>query len=184
MLETLLKEIKNEFQKTVDWFKKEIMSLRGSRLSIEMFDDIKIDCYDSKMSLKEIATLSLVDSRTVSIEPWDKSLIPNIEKCLTNIEIKGNIKNEGKRIIFNIPVIAQEDRENVVKILKQKMEQARQSLRRIRDEYWSKIQEMERKGEIPKDDKFKGKNELQKLIKETEDQLKDIEEKKEKEIMT
>lgn len=184
MLEDLLKETKNEFQKTIDWFKKEIMALRGSRLSIEMLDSIKVDCYDSKMTLKEIATLSLLDSRTISIEPWDKSLIPNIEKCLTNSEMQASIKNEGGKILFSVPVIAQEDREKIVKILKQKIEQAKQSLRRARDENWSKIQDMERKGEIPEDDKFKGKDKLQKLIEETEKELNEIEKIKEKEIMS
>jgi ribosome recycling factor len=184
MLEGLLKELKEEFQKTEDWFKRETMALRGSRLSIEIFDNIKVDCYNNKMSLKEVATLSLVDSRTISIEPWDKSLIPSIEKCLSQVEIQGSLKNDGKRLLFSIPVIAQEDREKIVKILKQKMEQARQTLRRIRDEYWSKIQEMERKGEIPEDEKFKSKEEIQKIIEQSEKQLEKIEENKEKEIMS
>ncbi len=184
MLEKLLKEVKEEFKKTENWFKKETMTLRGSRLSIEMFDGIRVDCYNSKMSLKEVATLSLVDSRTISIEPWDKSLVPTIEKCLSQTELKGNILNDGKRILFSIPVISHEDREKIVKILKQKKEQAKQSLRRIRDEYWSQIQEIQRKGEIPEDDKFKGKEKLQKIIEEAEKQLDEIEKIKEQEIMS
>lgn len=182
-IENLLKETEEDFNKTLDWFKKEISGLRGSRISIELFDNIKVDCYQSLMSLKEVASLSLVDARTVSIEPWDKSLIPNIEKCLNNIGVQGNIQNDGKRILFSFPVASQEDKEKIVKLLKQKLEQAKESLRRARDERWSKIQEMERKGEIPEDEKFKGKDDLQKLIDKTESEIKKLEESKEKEIM-
>jgi ribosome recycling factor len=182
-LNELFKSLEEEFQKTIDWFKKEVSGLRGSRLSIELFDNIKVNCYESSMSLKEVATLSLVDPRTVSIEPWDKSLIPNIEKCLTNAGLEGNIKNDGKRVLFGIPVISQEDKEKIVKLLKQKLEQAKESLRHARDEYWSMIQEMERKGEIPEDEKFKGKDRLQESINNSEKELEDLEKKKEKEIM-
>lgn len=183
IVKNLLKEVEEDFQKTIEWFKKEISGLRGSRISIELFDNLKVDCYQSSMSLKEIASLSLVDSRTVSIEPWDKSLMPNIEKCLNKIGLQGNIKNDGKRILFSVPVSSQEDKEKIIKLLKQKLEQAKQSLRRIRDEKWSKIQDMERKGEIPEDEKYKRKDDLQRLIDNTEEELKKLEDLKEKEIM-
>jgi len=183
VIEKLLKETEEDFNRTLEWFKKEISGLRGSRISIELFDNIKVDCYQSSMSLKEVASLSLIDARTVSIEPWDKSLMPNIEKCLNNMGMQGNMQNDGKRILFSIPISSQEDKEKIVKLLKQKLEQAKESLRRARDERWSKIQEMERKGEIPEDEKFKGKEDLQKIIDDTESQMKKLEESKEKEIM-
>lgn len=183
LISNLFKETKEEFQKTIEWFKKEIAGLRGSRISIELFDNVKVECYQSSMFLKEVASLSLIDSRTISIEPWDKSLMPNIEKCLNNIGLQGSMQNDGKRILFSVPVSSQEDKEKIIKLLKQKLEQAKESLRKIRDEKWSKIQEMERKGEIPEDDKFKGKDELQKLIDDSEKKLKELEETKEREIL-
>ena len=100
-------ETEEEFKKTTSWFKNEISGLRGSRISIELFDSLKVNCYESTMPLKEIATLSLIDSKTVSIEPWDKSLSPAIEKCLTSSGLEGNIKNEGKRILFSMPIASQ-----------------------------------------------------------------------------
>lgn len=183
-LKEIYKKVEESFQKTIDWFKKEISGLRGSRLSIELFDNIRVSCYNASMTLKEVATLSLLDSKTVSIEPWDKSLIPNIEKCLVSSGLEGNIRNDGKRIIFSMPLVSQEEKEKVIKLLKQKMEQAKESLRKIRDDYWKKIQEMEREGEITEDEKFQGKDKLQELIDKAEEEIERAEKIKEEEIMS
>jgi ribosome recycling factor len=182
-LKNIKNEIKSDFERTNEWFKKEISALHGSRLSIELLDSIKIDCYNSKMSLKEVSTLSLVDAKTISIEPWDKSLLPSIEKCLSAAGLEGNIKNEGNKILFSMPVSSQEDREKIVKLLNKKLEQAKESLRHLRDEQWSKIQDMERKGEIPEDEKYKAKEDLQELINQHEGKLKTMTDIKEKEIL-
>ncbi len=183
-LKEIYKKTEEDFQKTINWFKREIGGLRGSRLSIEFFDSIKVSCYNTTMSLKEVATLSLLDAKTVSIEPWDKSLMPNIEKCLSSSGLEGNIKNDGKRILFSMPLVSQEEKEKIVRLLRQKTEQARESLRRVRDEYWKKIQEMERDDEITEDEKFQGKDKLQELINKAEEEIKDIEKNKEEEILS
>ncbi|MDD5551708.1 MAG: ribosome-recycling factor [Candidatus Pacebacteria bacterium] len=179
----IFNETEEEFKKTTSWFKNEISGLRGSRISIELFDTLRVNCYENTMSLKEVATLSLIDPKTVAIEPWDKSLNPAIEKCLTNSGLEGNIKNEGKRILFSVPIASQEEKEKIIKLLKQKLEQAKESLRHTRDDTWSKIQELERNGEISEDDKFKGKDELQNLINNAEKEVEKIEDLKEKEII-
>lgn len=183
-LKDIYKKVEESFQKTIEWFKREISGLRGSRLSIELFDNIRVSCYNTSMTLKEVATLSLIDSKTISIEPWDKSLIPNIEKCLVSSGLEGNIRNDGKRIIFTMPLVSQEEKEKVIKLLKQKMEQAKESLRKVRDEYWKRIQEMERKGEITEDEKFQGKDKLQELIDKAEEGIEKIEKVKEEEIIS
>lgn len=183
-IKPILEELKNEFQKAIDWFKNEISGLRGSRLSVEIFDNIKVNCYNSTMSLKEVASLSLIDSRTISVEPWDKSLIPTLEKCLSTSGLEGNIKNDGKRLLFSIPVISQEDRERIIKVLREKQEKAKVSLRHIRDDAWKKAQEMERENKLTEDEKFQAKDELQELINDAEKEIDKITETKEKEIMS
>ncbi|HOK35439.1 MAG TPA: ribosome-recycling factor [Candidatus Pacearchaeota archaeon] len=182
-IDSLFKETKNSFQKTLDWFKKEISAVRGNRVSIDLIDGILLDYYGEKISLKEIASLSLVDSRTISIEPWDKSVISNIEKALQESNLGGNVKDDGGKVFFTFSIQTTEDKEKMIKILRQKMEKAKVALRRTRDEVWKEIQEMERKGEIPEDEKFRQKDNLQKLINEFEDKIEEIEKAKEKEIL-
>ena len=182
-IESLLQEAKGSFQKTFNWFLREISTLRGSRITTGLIEDIKVDYYNSKTSLKEIASLSLIDSRTISIEPWDKSSIPNIEKALYGSDVGGNVKSEKNRILFSLPIFTGEDREKIVKILKQKMEKAKIGLRQTRDEVWSKIQEMERNSEISEDEKYKKKEEIHKEINEFEKKIDEAGKKKEKEMM-
>jgi ribosome recycling factor len=183
-IDSLFKETKNSFQKSLDWFQKETSSIRGGRVTIELIDEVLVEYYEQKLKLKEIASLSLVNNRTISVEPWDKSSISNIEKALLNSELGGSIRNDGQRVFFSFPMQSSEDKEKMTKILKQKMEKAKVSLRQVRDEAWKKIQEMERKGEISEDEKFKQKENLQKLIDEFEEKIEEVEERKEKEILT
>ncbi|MCD6094524.1 ribosome recycling factor [bacterium] len=183
-IDSLFEKTKDSFEKTLEWFKGEISSLRGSGVNINFIEDIKIDYYNSKVSLKEIASLSLLDSQTISIEPWDKSSIPNIEKALYQADLGGGIKNEGTRILFTFPVLTEEDKQKIIKILKRKTESARISLRRSRDETWKKIQQMAREGEISEDEKFKRRDDLDKLIDQFEEKIEDLEKRKEKEILS
>lgn len=183
-IENILKSIKETFQKTLDWFSKEILAFRGSRLSLDLIANISVEYYDSKLSLKEIASLAFSDSNSISIEPWDKSSIKNIEKAIFNSGLGGNIKSEEGRVLFSFPPFTQEDREKMVKLLNQKAEKARKSLRQIREKAWHNLQEMERKGEISEDEKFRGKDELQKLIDEFQIKVDELKERKIKEIIS
>lgn len=181
-IESLFQELRNTFQKTLDWLFKEVSSMRGSKVRVNLIDGIKVDYYGSLTPLKEVASLSLLDSQTIAIEPWDKSSIPDIEKALYKTEFGGGVKNEGNRILFNLPMSTEEDRGKIVKIVKQKMEEAKESLRQSRDNVWKKVQGMERNSEISEDEKFKGKEKIEKLIKEFEEKIEEIEKRKEEEI--
>lgn len=183
IIESLFTNTEGAFQRTINWFSREISSMRGSRITASLIEDIKVDYYNSKTALKEIASLSSIDSRTLSIEPWDKSSIPNIEKALYGSDVGGNVKSEKNRILFSLPIFTGEDREKIVKILKQKMEKAKIGLRQTRDEVWSKIQEMERNSEISEDEKYKKKEEIHKEINEFEKKIDEAGKKKEKEMM-
>lgn len=180
----ILDKAKKEYQKTIDWFSKELLAFHGSRASIKLLENIKVECYGSQLSLKEVASLSLLDSRTVSIEPWDRNILSDIEKALHKAEIKGNVKTEKERVLFTFPALTAEDKEKILKVLRQLKERARESLRRNRDEAWSEIQEKQKEGELSEDEKFKAKDELEKLTKEFEEKIEEIEKKKEEEIMS
>ncbi|MFH0987340.1 MAG: ribosome recycling factor [Patescibacteria group bacterium] len=181
--ETVLKETKDSFQKTLEWFSKEVLVFRGSRLSLGLLYNTPVEYYGSRISLKEIASLSFADSNTISIEPWDKSAIKNIEQALSKMEISGNIRIDGAKILFSFPPFTQEDREKMVKILNQKAEKAKIVLRQTREKTWHVLQEMEKQKEISEDEKFRGKDNLQKLTDEFQEKIEKLKEKKSGEIL-
>lgn len=181
-MEALSQKTKNLFEKSLEWFKKETSLLKSSRVGITLIEGLRVDYYGSNVSLKEIASLSMLDPRTISIEPWDKSSIPNIEKSILKSALGGSVKNENNRILVSFSSLTGEDREKTVKLLKKKAEETREGLRHSRDEIWKEIQEKERAGEISEDSKFKQKDELQKQFDEYKGKIEDTEKKKEEEI--
>lgn len=182
-IETLFKNTEKSFKKSFDWFVYEASLLRGSRARVELVENIKVSYSGSTLLLKEIASLSMLDSRTISIKPWDKTAIPEIEKALYSLDIGGSVKSEQDGVLFSIPTSTQEDKEKFIKMLKEKMEKAKETLRQARDKAWKEIQEMEKEGEISKDHKFKNKESLQKLIEKYEEKIEETEKDKEKNIL-
>jgi ribosome recycling factor len=118
------------------------------------------------------------------VQPWDKSIFKNIEKAVTDSVPGLSLAVEGEIMRVNLPVPSEETRKQMVKALGQKIEEARISVRRVRDEAWKQIQDLTQAGKIREDDKFRGKDELQKLVDEYNGKIKDMAEKKEKEILT
>lgn len=145
-------------------------------------EDLEIDSYGSKMPLKHLAAISTEDARTLNIKPWDKNNIQAIELAVrsSNLGLQPLVDQDIIRII--IPELTEERRGALKKMLKEKLEQAKVSVRRARDEVWSKIQEKERAGEISEDEKFRLKDKMQEKIDAAFKKLEEIADKKEKEI--
>jgi len=181
----LLKELKKEAEKVFNWFQGGVKTIRTSRVSIDLVEDVLVDYFGQKFPLKELASLVVVDSRTLAIEPWDKSkeLALSIEKALSLLEWSGQVKVVGGKIYFSMPIMTEENRKNFVKILKEKKEKAKITLREERDKAWKDIQIGERGGDIGEDDKYRLKDRIQEIIDEIENQIENLFSKKEKEIM-
>lgn len=171
-----------EIKKAVEWFVHEIVSLRTGRANPALVEDIEIESYGSKMPLKHVAAISVEDARTLSIKPWDKSNIQPIESAVrsSNLGIQPIVDKDIIRII--LPELTEERRISLKKMLKEKLEQAKVSARRARDDSWNDIQAKEREGAISEDDKFRLKDALQNKIDEAYKKLEEISAKKEVEI--
>jgi ribosome recycling factor len=163
-------------------FQGEISSLRAGRASPGLVENIMVDSYGAKMPLKYAASINIEDSRTLRITPWDISVLKNIENALANSSLGSQPISDKQSIRLILPELSEERRKALIKTLSEKIEEARVSLRRERDKVWKDIQEKERKGEIPEDDKFRFKEELQKIIDKATEELEEIAERKEKEI--
>jgi len=175
-------KIKNETEKIKNHFKNEIASLRTGRATPALVENIFIDSYGTRTALKHLASISVEDAKTLRITPWDFSILKNIESALggSNLGIQPIVDKQSIRLI--LPELSEERRNSLLKLLSGKFQEVKISLRIERDEVWKDIQEKERKGEISEDDKFRFKDELQKIIDKATEELGDIVKRKELEI--
>ena len=182
MYQEIIDNIKPDLDKALDYLKNELSKLRVGRATPAMVEDLEIECYDQKIPLKQLANIS-VQPRLIIIQPWDKRILENISKGISQSSLGLSPIVEGEVIRITIPQLSEERRKELIKILSQKVEEAKISIRRKREEAWKQIQEMERAGEIREDDKYRGKEELQKLIDEFNNKIEEIAKNKEEEIM-
>lgn len=173
-----------EFNKTIDFFQKEISLLRTGRANPGILEGILVEAYGTKTPINGLASINVLDGQSITISPWDKNVSKDIEKALVSADLGLGINNEGDRIRITVPKMTEENRRDLVKKLNEKMEAARISVRRIRDEIKDDIEQAEENKEISEDDKFRFIKELDEETNKTNNNLKDIRDKKEKEIMT
>ncbi len=169
---------KIELKKIEEWLVKEYSSIRTGQATPMVLDSILVDSYDGKMPIKNIAQISIEDSKTLRIIPWDKNNIKNIETAIlaSNLGLSVAPDGEGVRAIF--PMITTENRINMVKILKEKLEDSRIRVRQVRQNEIDKI------ADLSEDETKRAKNNIQNSVDEINKNLELIFEKKEKEIMS
>ena len=183
MYKELIEDLKPELDKTLEFLKGEFMKIKTSRATPAMVEDVEVQAYDQKLSIKQLGTINIPQPRLITISLWDNSVLPEVEKA---IRVQSSLSPvvDGEIIRINIPALSEEQRKEYVKIINDKTEEARISIRLHREKAWKEIQELERKGEIPEDDKFKAKDELQKIIDDYNKQIEDLRKSKESDIMT
>jgi len=174
---------KSGLKKKEDFLGKEYSQLNVGRASPMVLDGVSVESYGSFVPLKNVASVSIEDPKTLRIAPWDKSQIKNIEKAIAgaNLGLSAATDDLGIRVIF--PQLTTETRQTLVKVLKEKLEESRITVRREREKLLEDIETKETEGKMTEDERFRAKEELQKIINETNGSLEVIFEKKEKEVM-
>ena len=174
---------KSEIKKVEEFLSKEYSQLNIGRASPMVLDGINVESYGSFVPLKNVASVSIEDPKTLRIAPWDKTQIKGIEKAIvgSNLGLSVATDDQGIRVIF--PQLTTETRQTLVRVLKEKLEESRISVRREREAVMEDIEAKEKEGKITEDDRFRAKEELQKIINETNNNLEAIFEKKEHEVM-
>ena len=183
MFDAILK-IKPELEKVIERFKNDLAGLRTGRATPALVENIMVDYYGSRVSLKEIAAISVPEPKQLVITPWDKNAVSDMEKGIRNSDLGINPIVDGHLIRLNMPPMTDEYRKKLIKLVKEKAEEARVAVRGVRDDCWKEIQALEREKKIREDEKFKGKDDLQKLIDETHKKIEELSQKKEEEIQT
>lgn len=176
-------ELKKKLPEIREWLRKELSLLRTGRASPALLDNISINYYGTKTPVKHAGTISVEDARTLRIKPWDASLVPQIEQGirLAGMGLSPVADKDSLRVVF--PELTEERRKSLLKVLSEKLEEARIKMRKLRDEWRSDIQNEERQGNISEDAKYRSEEELQELINAAGKELDEIAEVKRKEIL-
>jgi len=174
---------KVDLKKVEDFLNKEYSQLNIGRASPSILDGVSVESYGTRSPLKNVASISIEDPKTLRIAPWDKNQIKEIEKAIiaSNLGLSVATDDAGIRVIF--PQLTTETRQTLVKVLKEKLEDARITVRKERETIWNDVQKKEEDAVLTEDEKFRAKEDLQKIIDEANGKLEAIFEKKEREVM-
>jgi ribosome recycling factor len=184
MYKELIEKKRTELEKSIEHYKDELGQLRTGRASASLVENILVDYYGNKSPLKQVASITTPEARTILISPWDKGSLANIEKEIRESQLNLNPNNDGQVIRINLPMLTEDRRKDLVKILNQKSEEARIGIRKHREDVWGDIQKAEKDGLMSEDDKFIGKDKLQEVVDEYNKKIENIRQEKEVEIMT
>lgn len=174
---------KTDLKKIEDFLSKEYRELNVGRASPSVLDSVTVESYGARQPLKNVASIAIEDPKTLRIAPWDKSQLKEIEKSIlaSNLGLSVATDDIGIRVIF--PQLTTETRTTLVKLLKEKLEEARITVRKERERIWDDIQSQEKTGKMTEDEKFRAKDDLQKIIDEANNALEGTFDKKEHEVM-
>jgi len=172
------------FEKALDFLRQEISSLRTGRATPALVEDIFVEAYGTKQPLKAVASISVADAKTINVDPWDKGLVQAVETAIRNSDLGISPVNDGKLIRLPLPDLNAERRQELIKVLHKKLEQARIALRKIREDVRAEIDKQEKVKTISEDEKFNEQDDLEMIVKDFNDKVRVIGEDKEKEITT
>jgi ribosome recycling factor len=183
MKDEILSELRQKMNSSVESLKKDLLRIRTGRASATLLDGIKVNCYETHMPLDQVASISVPESRLITIKPWDQSIIGEIEKGILKSELGLTPMNDGKIIRISIPPLSEERRKELAKIAKKIAEDAKISVRNHRREANERFKELKNQKEISEDQMFKSQDEVQKITDEFIKSIEKITAEKEKEII-
>lgn len=173
-----------EFDSAIEHLKTELNAIRGNRAHPSMVEDIKAEVYGTEMRVKEIASITMPEPRVITIQPWDKAALKDIERALTKANLNVGIQNDGTVIRVTFPPLTEESRQQILKVLGQKLEHGRVQVRQIREKIREAITEAERSKEMTEDDRYKAQEDLDAFVGTYLDEVKSLGDRKEEEVMT
>ncbi len=178
-----INDAKPEFAKAFKFLEQETAKIRTSRASPALVEDIEVNCFGSKFSLKQLGAISTPQLNQIVIQPWDTSYLELIEKAIAQSGLGMSSAVDKNIIRLNLPLLTEEYRQQLQKTLNEKAEQTKQTIRHWREHAWNEIQDAFKEKKISEDDKFRAKDELQKIIDEYSEKIKNLIERKKKEII-
>ncbi len=183
MIEDILKEMKISMDRAIEALHTSLGKIRTGRASLSLLDGIRVEYYETIVPLNQAATISVPESKLITIQPWDPKSLGEIEKAILKAEIGLTPVNDGKIIRIPIPPLTEERRKELVKVIRKIAEETRVSLRNSRREANEGLKEMEKKKELSEDEFHTNQNKVQKITDEYIETVDEILSRKEEEIM-
>lgn len=171
MLNDIYSDARERMQKALETLELEYKRLRTGRAAVALVDNIRVDYYGTPTPLNQMATLTVPDPRTIMIQPWDNSIIGEVEKAILKSELGLTPMNDGKMIRISIPPLTEERRKDLVKVIKKRAEETKVAVRNIRRDANEMIKDLKKEKEISEDEQFRAQEETQKI---TDDFIKKI----------
>jgi ribosome recycling factor len=183
MINELLSELESDFNRVLDALRRDLLKIRTGRANLGLLDGIRVEFYGTMSPLNQVGTLKVPDPRLITIQPWDKALIPTIEKSIAASDLGLNPSNDGMLIRIPIPPLTGERRKELVKVVKRNGEDAKVAARNERRGTNDMVKTLKKEGEISEDDMHRSLDKVQKLTDEYVAQIDVILGDKEKEIL-
>lgn len=179
-----LDDFKTKAEKAIEHLKLELNNIRTGRATPNLVENINVKCYSGQIPLVQLATTTAPDPRSLLIQPWDKSIIKDIEKAIQSSNLGLHPVNEGQRIRLTIPLLTEEKRKELIKITNKVVEKTRITIRNIREITLKDFRKEENEKSISEDELFIAQKDLQKETDSFMEKIQEISDKKEKEILT
>lgn len=176
-------KFQKDLDKCVDALQEDLSSIRTGRPTPELVEDILVDAYGTQGTIKSYANITISDAKSIVISPWDKSIIGNVSKALSDSDKSFSAVVEGDHVRVILPDLTEERRKEYVKIMKDRVEDARVAVRNVRQQYMQEVDKLENEG-MSEDDAKRLRETLEKFVKEYNEMIESIRDEKEKSLMT
>lgn len=181
--EAFIGDTKSKMEKSIEALRRDLSRVRTGRASLALLDGVRVNYYGVPTPLSQVASLSVPESRTISIQPWDSKIIGEIEKAIQKSDLGLTPLSDGKVVRINIPPLTEERRKELVKVIKRMEEECKVALRNIRREANEQLKTAKKEKVLSEDEQFKSQEEVQKLMDKSIEKAEEIIKAKEKEIM-
>lgn len=180
----ILPHFQTKFDQVLEHLRTELSGIRTGRANPGLVENVQVEAYGSRTALVGLASISIPDARTILIDPWDKSLVKDIEKGIIEAKLGLNPAVQGQQIRLALPMMTEENRKQLIKLMNEKLEQARIGVRGVREQAKAEILKAEKENTVAEDEKYKLLEQLDKIAAGFNERIKHIGEEKEKEILT
>jgi len=183
MINDITTDAEDGMKKAVDSFKRDLQKIRTGRANTSMLDGIKVDYYGTPTPVNQVATVQVVDARLITVKPWEKNMLPVIDKAIRASDLGINPVADSELVRLPIPPLTQERRKDLAKVLGKQTEAAKQAVRSARRDAIDMVKDAEKDKQITEDERKQGEKKVQDLTDKYVAQIDDIAKAKEKEIM-
>lgn len=178
MYNNLIKDLKIKADEVLDKLQGEFKNIHTGRANSALVENIDVSYYGQKSSLKQMASITIPEASQILITPWDVNSLGDIENAIRNSQLGFNPVNDGKNVRITLPPLTEERREEFANLITKLAEEARIIVRTLREDVWKEVKKMQQNSELTEDDKYKAEEELNKIVKDYNDKIEEMSDKK------